>query len=206
MRNMIFCAMIAALLLAAGCSNGEADDTSKGDINSFEECVEAGNPVMESYPRQCRADSRVFVEEVNDTEGPSEHYCTEEEKAADFCTMHYDPVCGDNGKIYSNGCVACSSGEIESYTPGECGESGEIRNEKSFLDYEGAAAIAAESECTEKGSLTESYNYNNNSRTWWIDLDMKEEFAKEGCNPACVVHEETRNATINWRCTGLVSE
>lgn len=34
-------------------------------INSFEECVEAGNPVMESYPRQCRAsDGKMFVEDI----------------------------------------------------------------------------------------------------------------------------------------------
>lgn len=36
-------------------------------VTSFEECVEAGNPVMESYPRQCRSDSgEVFVETVDE--------------------------------------------------------------------------------------------------------------------------------------------
>jgi hypothetical protein len=35
----------------------------KDGINSFEECAAAGNPVMESYPRQCRtADGKHFVE------------------------------------------------------------------------------------------------------------------------------------------------
>ena len=34
-------------------------------VDSFEECVEAGYPVMESYPRQCRtSDGRSFVETV----------------------------------------------------------------------------------------------------------------------------------------------
>jgi len=34
-------------------------------IANFEECVAAGNPVMESYPRQCRTqDGRLFVEEI----------------------------------------------------------------------------------------------------------------------------------------------
>ncbi len=34
-------------------------------ISNFEECAAAGNPVMESYPRQCRgADGRLFVEEI----------------------------------------------------------------------------------------------------------------------------------------------
>jgi len=35
-------------------------------INSFEDCVTAGNPIMESYPRQCRTeDGKHFVEEIS---------------------------------------------------------------------------------------------------------------------------------------------
>jgi len=35
-------------------------------INSFEDCVSAGNPIMESYPRQCRTeDGKHFVEEIS---------------------------------------------------------------------------------------------------------------------------------------------
>ena len=35
-------------------------------INSFEQCVDAGNPVMESYPRQCTTkDGKHFVEEIS---------------------------------------------------------------------------------------------------------------------------------------------
>ena len=35
-------------------------------ISSFEQCVEAGNPVMESYPRQCRThDGKHFVEAIS---------------------------------------------------------------------------------------------------------------------------------------------
>jgi len=38
-------------------------------INSFEECVAAGNPVMESYPRQCRTqDGKHFVESLSEQE------------------------------------------------------------------------------------------------------------------------------------------
>lgn len=48
------------------------------------------------------------------------HVCTEEEKQAEMCTMEYAPVCGDNGQAYSNGCTACSSGEIDYYLEGEC--------------------------------------------------------------------------------------
>lgn len=34
------------------------------DVTNFEECVKAGNPVMESYPRQCRHNGELFVEEL----------------------------------------------------------------------------------------------------------------------------------------------
>ncbi|MDH3277020.1 MAG: PQQ-dependent sugar dehydrogenase [Nitrosopumilus sp.] len=35
------------------------------EINSFEDCVAKGNPVMESYPRQCKnVDGQIFVEEI----------------------------------------------------------------------------------------------------------------------------------------------
>jgi len=33
-------------------------------VDSFSECVAAGNPVMESYPRQCRHKGKLFVEEI----------------------------------------------------------------------------------------------------------------------------------------------
>jgi len=36
-------------------------------VNSFDECADAGYPVMESYPRQCEApDGRVFTEDIGD--------------------------------------------------------------------------------------------------------------------------------------------
>jgi hypothetical protein len=36
-------------------------------IDSFEDCVAAGNAIMESYPRQCRTrDGRLFVEEIKE--------------------------------------------------------------------------------------------------------------------------------------------
>ncbi len=69
------------------------------------------------------------------------------------------------------------------------------------LDLESARKIAVESDCVKEGPLTEFYFYNENTKTWWFDLDVE----KEGCAPACVVSEETLEAEINWRCTGLIT-
>ena len=39
--------------------------TPLAEINSFDDCVDAGFPVMESYPRQCMtSDGRGFVENI----------------------------------------------------------------------------------------------------------------------------------------------
>lgn len=45
------------ITLLSGC-------TTKDEINSFEECEAAGNPVMESYPRQCSANGQTYTEEL----------------------------------------------------------------------------------------------------------------------------------------------
>lgn len=75
---------------------------------------------------------------------------------------------------------------------------------KVKLTQEEAIEIAQNSGCVEKGSLTDNIMYNGVSQTWWIDLDVKEEFKKDYCNPACVINEKTKTAEINWRCTGLL--
>lgn len=55
MRYFLFVLFAAALFLF-GCTS----------VNNFEECVSAGNPVMESYPRQCRSDGKTFTEDITD--------------------------------------------------------------------------------------------------------------------------------------------
>lgn len=38
-------------------------------VSNFEECVKAGNPIMESYPRQCRDPTadQTFIEQIEDS-------------------------------------------------------------------------------------------------------------------------------------------
>ena len=47
-----------------------------------------------------------------------------------------------------------------------------------------------------------SYFCNEETGTWWIDLEIK----KQGCAPACIIDVNTKKAEINWRCTGLVQD
>ena len=70
----IFLSFAVLLFLGQSCTTPK-DETSKVvdspseiPISSFEECVAAGNPVMESYPRQCRTQKGVLFAEELDTQ------------------------------------------------------------------------------------------------------------------------------------------
>lgn len=52
---IVACAILAGLYLVFSVNS------KASNISSFDECVAAGNPVMESYPDQCMANNRVFV-------------------------------------------------------------------------------------------------------------------------------------------------
>lgn len=67
MNKKIFIFLIIVILVGTAlyftvCKPGEAPPP---DINSFEECVSAGYPVLESYPRQCKTpDGKTFTEDI----------------------------------------------------------------------------------------------------------------------------------------------
>lgn len=59
--GMIILSLIGLIIITA------EGTTENSPVTSFEECVEAGNPVMESYPRQCQSDSgEVFMETIDE--------------------------------------------------------------------------------------------------------------------------------------------
>jgi hypothetical protein len=59
---MRYICILAVALLIFGCIDNGAIPSPTKNITSFEECVKAGYPILESYPRQCRTpDGRNFI-------------------------------------------------------------------------------------------------------------------------------------------------
>ncbi len=81
-----------------------------GKITNFEQCAAAGNPVMESYPRQCRADGQTFVEEIDDMPAT-------EDETIDVNQKDLDPLddLGNSAQLANPASVYCEQegGEIE---------------------------------------------------------------------------------------------
>lgn len=100
----------------------------KPKITNFDECAAAGNPVMESYPRQCRDGDITYVENITG----QVFACTEEQRNVDACIDIYQPVCATVNiqcittpcnpikETYSNSCRACKNSLVDFYTMGEC--------------------------------------------------------------------------------------
>ncbi len=95
-----------------------------GIVDNFKECVAAGNPIMESYPRQCRHENQTFKEVI-------ENFCTQED-VGDVCMNLYEPVCGYQpvqcvttpcppiSQTFSNSCFACQEQGVAYWMEGEC--------------------------------------------------------------------------------------
>ena len=56
---------LAMLFVIVGCTQETSIVAPQPKITSFAECVAAGNPVMESFPEQCRAGNQTFVKAID---------------------------------------------------------------------------------------------------------------------------------------------
>jgi len=105
-------------------------------VTNFDECVDAGNTVMESYPRQCIHKDTTYTEEIDEPVQRNDGdigrvFCTSEQRDV-FCTQQYEPVCGlvniecvttpcnPVEETFSNACTACSNQLVESYIESQC--------------------------------------------------------------------------------------
>jgi hypothetical protein len=185
-------------------------------VDSFEECVAAGYPVMESYPRQCRVPGGPTYTEVIGGQ-MTEALCTAARghwnecssrcqldnagKPAVACPMMCEALC-ECGGIAGFGCPegwTCRTPAGIADALGYCvQETGSDAN----LTADQALALAKGGECAGAGTPAGIPQYNPVTRTWWIDITPQE--PKPGCNPACVVDDVTGAAEVNWRCTGLM--
>ena len=72
--------------------------------------------------------------------------------------------------------------------------------ERPRIEEAFARGLATGSACAQKGVISlEGGIYNQYTATWWFELEMKPDFIKEGCSPACVVNALNSTAEINWR-------
>ncbi|MGC9310308.1 MAG: hypothetical protein ACP5E4_01135 [Candidatus Aenigmatarchaeota archaeon] len=223
------------------CGGGKCFDGQKcvavggAEISSFEECVEAGYPVMESYPRRCMTpDGRSFTESLN----PSMEYLCEEArghwnecsnrcmldnqgKERVACPMMCEALC-ECGGIAGYRCpdgYYCQLPEGVADALGYCveGVSDYVperppEEQATFCTaptgetmHINEALIAAGS-----GKCTDfgilTEDYLCNDYTGMWWLGLAPYEPKAGCNPACVVNVATGQAEVNWRCTGALPE
>lgn len=104
-------------------------------VTNFEECLAAGNPAMESHPRQCIHDGENFVEVLDEPVLAGPEFTACDTPRPEACTREYNPVCAmkDNGLrcitspcqsedavTESTSCTACSDQTISGHYPGPC--------------------------------------------------------------------------------------
>lgn len=71
-NGLILTLLLVSIIFIAGCNttiNKQPAETTTTQritqINSFEDCINAGFPILESYPRQCKTpDGKSFVEKL----------------------------------------------------------------------------------------------------------------------------------------------
>jgi hypothetical protein len=63
MKKIIFIIAIALLVILSAVSYLYLQ-SNISEISDFESCIAAGNPAMESFPRQCRANGQIFIEVI----------------------------------------------------------------------------------------------------------------------------------------------
>ena len=107
-----------------------------------------------------------------------------------------------NACMPSTGAGGEASTLVPTAVPGDVSDNNVCvdKNTGASLTYQEAVELAQNSECLAEGQLKETQFCNEDTGTWWIDLDLD----MPNCNPACVVDLNTGTAEINYRCMGAL--
>lgn len=103
MRNILtpFAAILliaSIVVISAGALYYTSGTSMEVEITTFEECVEAGNPILESYPEQCKTeDGRTFVKQY-----PTE--LSSEIGEVEYYGSYTDAYCEVDSDCVANGC------------------------------------------------------------------------------------------------------
>jgi len=147
MNKFLALGAILLCILMTGC-------TKKTEVNSFEDCVSAGNAVMESYPRQCKYQEQTFVEES----------CSDGKlnilTLSDAINIAKQSECGNNLVID----CACPEGFRKE---------GEACNPECY--YSEPKCLMPSQQCQK------SYVCNENTGTYWINLNITKEGCSPAC-------------------------
>ena len=121
-RTFILALILLSAVIIAGCVE---QPIGGGDITNFEECIEAGYPAMESYPRQCSDGEQTFTEEIKD----AELLCTSTGGSLETT------LCCKSASDFPNSCLigacGCAPGNSHDVKTCTCGE------EKCFDNLKG---------------------------------------------------------------------
>jgi hypothetical protein len=103
MNKIITLAMLILALFIVGCTT----TIEENNITSFEECVKAGNPIMESYPAKCSDGKNTFTEEIEEQiQEPQEIKDSYNNIVPNSCSAWYDGC--NTCKVTENGMLACT--------------------------------------------------------------------------------------------------
>jgi hypothetical protein len=191
-------------LMKQSISAPEGEIPSEGEENIKKECTDDDSCVVFGQDGDCNCGC--YNKGDLPTETGGECFCA----VPDSCKCvdkKCEGVFEDNQEDISNfkECVEAGYSILGTY-PLQCRSENQTFTEEHCVDKDtqnilslaDARQIAIESECGDR--LEDTYFCNENTGTYWIDLNIE----KQGCNPACVIDITTREGVINWRSTGLM--